>query len=110
MAQILDNMLHNPNNQRHKSYFYHCFAIFYAIEERYGLAALSAKQALALKESLQLRRMLIKWLISDNQFDQAITALQTFRAKMNPLKVPLYEKELKWLEVEIKMGQHLYEL
>ncbi len=108
MNNIFIALRNNPNNALSQSHFYHSYALFHAIEERYGLAVKAEKQALASKNSITLGKMLIQWLILDKQFDEAMDFLRILREKINPLKIPLYDKELKWLEIEIELKRFQY--
>ncbi|OAD20752.1 hypothetical protein THIOM_003523 [Candidatus Thiomargarita nelsonii] len=107
MDKMLNALIHNPNNARYKASFYYQYVMFHVFEKRYEQAVQVAKKALALRDSLSLRLRLIGWLILDDQFDEAKAAVEKFRAEINPIKVHLYEKQLKLLEKKIEVTQEL---
>jgi len=107
MDKMLNTLIQNPNNAPYKASFYYQYVMFHVFEKRYEQAVQVAKKALALRDSLSLRLRLIGWLILDDQFDEAKAAVEEFRAEINPIKVHLYEKQLKLLEKKIEVTQEL---
>ncbi len=110
MDKIINTLIHNPNNALYQAYFYYRYALFYSFEKRYKEALQVAEQALKLKYSIPLRLKIIKWLIADNQFEKARASIQALRTEINPIKVHLYDKELKLLALEINVRQEMYDI
>jgi tetratricopeptide (TPR) repeat protein len=112
-SEALDKMFNalimNKNNAVEKAYLYYHYALFHAAEKRYKLAAHNAIEALALKDSLRLRLKLINWLRLAHQYDAAREAAQALRREMNPIKVHLYERDIRLLEAKIPVFEELHE-
>jgi hypothetical protein len=99
---MLNTLLHNPNNAADQANLYHRYAMFHIFEQRLELAILALQQSLAIKgKSLQRRLDLVDLLIQNKQFEEAKAYLQETRAQLNPIKAHLYEKELGLLEARI---------
>jgi tetratricopeptide (TPR) repeat protein len=112
-SEALDKMFNalimNKNNAVEQAYLYYHYALFHAAEKRYKLAAHNAIEALALKDSLRLRLKLINWLTLAHQFDAAREVAQALRREMNPIKVHLYERDIRLLEAKISVFEELHE-
>jgi len=107
--QIFKALMHNPNNTVYKPHFYSRYAIFHASEKHYKLAIQYGKQALALKDSIHLRIRVIRWLMANKRFDEAMAFLQESRAQLNPLKARFHDKGLKLLEAKIEFMQEMHD-
>jgi len=110
MDKMLNTLIHNPNNAYYKSHLYYNYAMFNASEKRYGLAIRAGKQALALKDSIYLRIRIIKWLMTDKRFDEAMAFLQESYTRLNPIEARFHHKGLKLLEAQIPVMQELHEM
>lgn len=108
--KMFNTLIHNPNNVLFQAYFYYRYAFFHISEKRYDSAIQAGKQALALKDSIRLRLKLIRWLISNKQFDEAMAFLQQTRSQLNPFKARLYDKEIKLFEAQIPVMRELHEM
>ncbi|EDN66566.1 hypothetical protein BGP_5625 [Beggiatoa sp. PS] len=108
--KIFQALLQNPNNKIYLSYFYYRYAMFHLAEQNYALAIQMGKQALALKDSLHLRLKIIKWLMADKQFDEAMAFLTETKNQLNPIKRHLYRQELTLFEAQIPVMQELHEM
>jgi protein O-mannosyl-transferase len=108
--KIFKALIHNPNHAFYQPYFYVRYAAFQASEKHYGLAIQAGKQALALKDSINLRVKITKWLMADKQFDEAMVFLQDIYTKLNPIESRLHYKGLKLLEAQIPVIQKLHEM
>ena len=108
--KIFNALIHNPNHAFYQAYFYVRYAAFQASEKHYGLAIQAGKQALALKDSINLRVKLIRWLMADKRFDEAMAFLQESYTQLNPIEARLHHKGLKLLEAQIPVIQELHEM
>ncbi|MDM8569653.1 hypothetical protein QUF50_09130 [Thiotrichales bacterium HSG1] len=107
---LFNTLINNPNNKLYQAYLYYRYAMFHLSEKHYKTAIQAGKQALSLKDSINLRLKLIKWLIADKQFDEAMELLQETKKQLNPLKRKLYYKELTFFETKIPVMQELHEM
>ncbi|RKZ48538.1 MAG: hypothetical protein DRR16_13450 [Candidatus Parabeggiatoa sp. nov. 3] len=108
---MLNTLLHNPNNAAVQADLYHRYAMFHIFEQRLELAILALQQSLAVKgKSLQRRLDLIDLLIQNKQFDEAEAYLQETRAQLNPIKAYLYEKDLSFFDLHIPSMRELHEM
>jgi protein O-mannosyl-transferase len=110
MDKLFNTWLNNPNNALYQAHFYSRYATYHASEKHYGLAVKMGKQALALKESIRLRFNIIKWLMADKQFDEAMFFLTETKTLLNPIKRHLYHKELSLFEAQIPVMQELHQM
>ncbi len=108
--KLFKALINNPNNRLYQANFYYRYALFHLSEKHYELAIKAGKQALALKESIHLRLKIIKWLMINKQFDEASLLLTETKNQLNPLKLSLYDKELKLFEAQIPVMQELHEM
>ena len=107
--KIFKALIHNPNHTVYQPYFYVRYATFQASEKNYELAIQAGKQALALKDSINLRVRITKWLMANKQFDEAMAFLQESYTQLNPLKARFHDKGLKLLEAKIEFMQEMHD-
>jgi len=95
----------NPDNA-YKRHFYYDYAMFYAMQGRYGLALEKLEKA---GDTPQIRMERIAWLVVEKRWEEALFHLDKARKEMNPVSLGLYLQDLDDFEALIhkRMNQEI---